>query len=112
MNIDDMLLSDKEKAQLVKDAQTWGWDWAQRRSRSLKVHIYVGLYLDRTNGGRATPFNCYTEGTDTYARKDAQAMTEEDVQAILESSQGQGSKVRGKAGDLQVVHEWFVDSSD
>lgn len=112
MNIKQMTLTDTEQKQIKDWAKNWGEDSANQRVYYLKCKSYIDEFLTSTKISRGQPFNCYHEGKDSYCRKDGQPINEEDIKAITQSSPGQGSTIKGKAGDLNVIHEWFIDSSD
>jgi len=112
MTIESMVLSAKEQHDLIQWEKSWGKESAQGREHYLKIQKYKDTFLNKQLLSRGKPYNCYHEGVDLYTRKDGQPLTAEDVRAIYEGSPGQGSKVLGKAGDLEVKHEWFIDSSD
>lgn len=112
MQIQDMQLTAEEQQRLAEDALSYGEDWAKRREFILKARLYARTFLTSKQLSQGRPFRCYTEGEDQWQRQDGAPLTQEDLSAIQQTSIGQGSTIKGQAGDLTVIHSWFCDSSD
>ena len=112
VSIEGMVLPEKELKDLASWTTSYGKESADRREYILKARLYSRTYLESKELHRVTPFRCYNEGTDSWRRKDGKLLTQVDLDAISASGMGQGSKIIGKVGDLEVKHEWFIDSSD
>lgn len=110
---EEIKLSAEQEKQIANWEKSYGEKSALGRRQFLTATEYVQQRLTCEFISHSRPYNCYNEGQNRYTRQDSAPLTEEDIQAILRSGRGQGSKiVKGKVGDTSVVHEWFIDSSD
>jgi hypothetical protein len=85
--------------------------YLEERLRMAKAGIYrqdnlVQVQKNSNNVGR-----CMNEGSQTWARKDGQDITDQDVEAVLLQPLGQEVRVSGRTPH-QVTIYWFCDSGD
>jgi hypothetical protein len=110
--IQDMELDEKTIAETTQYRKSFGQKWVNAALYVARCRAWVATHLKKKEGKVTSPFNSYREATDVYTRKDGKPVTMTDIQAVLHISPGQGSKTDNNPGDMEIVHNWFVDSSD
>lgn len=109
--IEDIPLEEHEEAQVRRWEAAGAREAATRTAMDYRQRRYMELFLE-SKGVRSSSRNCYSEGVTSYSRKDGLPITEEDIRAIDMCRYGQGHAIQGKAGDPEVFHHWYCDSSD
>jgi hypothetical protein len=109
--LEDMPLNDAEVERVRFWEEKGNHEQASRERLEYQKRRYFEFVLD-SERVRSSSRNCYSEGVTKYVRKDGSPITEEDIRAVDLHRIGQGHSVRGKPGDMEILHHWYCDSSD
>src|ERR1035437_5619926 len=77
-----------------------------------KARLYLKKTLRIVDSSYATPYNCCNVGSETFARKDGNPITQDDYDALSVMDRGQENKLIGVVGDATIRYDWLCDSSD
>lgn len=114
MSHKDIRLTAEETERCERHRKSFGDDWTEEALDAARARKYRELFLEVDEGksGSSSPYRCYSQGTTVYRRKDGQPVTQADIDSVQANRVGQGHTVIGSPGDVEIIHKWFVDSSD
>lgn len=104
-------MDESEMANLERWADIYDSDAHREMALDMQAAKYVAAFLDVENINYSSSM-CYRSGKDRFRRKDGLPISQEDIRAVDRRRIGQGHHVRGNPGDMEIIHEWAVDSSD
>lgn len=107
--IEDMILTDSEMAQVKAIMDRYGDETGERTALDIQATKYREKHLN-VERIKSSSRMCYSEGKDRYTRKDLGPINEEDVRSVQMRRMGQGHGV--SRGEYEIIHDWYVDSSD
>lgn len=106
--VEDMPLDEGEMNSLSSWADSHNFE---EIALGLQASKYISKFLE-IKSLESSSRMCYRSGKDRFTRKDGMPVTEEDIRAVDMRRMGQGHHVKGSPGDMEIIHDWFVDSSD
>lgn len=107
--IEDMILTDAEMGQVRAIMDSYGDEAGERTALDIQATKYREKHLN-VEKIKSSSRMCYSEGRDKYTRKDLKPISMEDVRAVDMKRMGQGHGV--SHGEYEIIHDWYVDSSD
>lgn len=106
-----MPLTESEMTQVSRCADRYGIEEAEQTALSIQSATYREKFLSMVRINHNSRM-CYSSGADKFIRKDGLPVNSEDIRAVDFRKIGQGHMVKGAPGDLEIIHEWSIDSSD
>ena len=111
----DMPLDERQAKEVAHWKKQYGQERGEARERWLKSKSYVETFLKCENRTTDRQSNCYATGRNTYSRNDEQAITQDDLDALLAqnlSPTGGYLENNGGVGQKFIVMTWVYDTTD
>ena len=106
-------LPEEKLASITRFTASYGSSWVDREIDRVKAELWITKNLIK-NPEKSIQHSrmCYASGKNFWRRIDGTKITEDDLAALRSYTIGQGNRIVLQECGMEVLQEWFIDSSD